>query len=97
MIRYALLFYNIEDRTNKGVSKLLTGTVHAFNQRHLSDLCTLIMTCTQYHFCVIQLRLESNRPAIITLKHHCLEIEKAADCLAWHHLVLQVTSLFEDQ
>ena len=45
------------------------------------------MTCTQ-------LCWESNMPAIITLKNHCLDTEKAADCLAWQHQIFQVTSLW---
>ena len=43
----------------------------------------VLMTSTQYYFCVIQLCWESKKTAIITLKHHCLDVEKAAET-AWH-------------
>ena len=60
----------------------LCQSIHVLNERHYSDLCTVLMTCTQCYFCAIQLGWESNMLAITTLKHLCLDVEKAADCLA---------------
>lgn len=81
---------------NCGLITCITA-LHVLNERQFSDLCTVLMTYNQDNLYVIELCWESNMPAIMTLKHLCLDIEMAAECLAWQHQVFEDTSLFEDQ